>query len=96
MTSWTARIDALLGSYPCTTLPEFEFVYARMDWALACLALAAERLREPHPWNCGVSNFTELREGRTVGDIVMLEGGLVCGPCTCGRDADLLRILEGR
>jgi hypothetical protein len=97
MTSWTARIDALLPTHRVMNFANGETFNEPDPVALIDrLALAAERMREPHPWNCGVSNFTELREGRTVGDTVMLEGGLVCGPCTCGLVADLLRILEGR
>lgn len=94
MTSWTARIDALLPypEPPPDGSPErnndrhmrrFNLTIASM--ALDRLALAAERMKEPHEWDCDV--YVILNDG---------EGQPEHGGCTCGKDAELLRILEGR
>jgi hypothetical protein len=81
MTSWTARIDALLAE------PEDAFqhrhAYQWRAWYERRLALAAERMREPHSPLC----IDDMQDDYMREDLPT---------CTCGKDAELLRILEGR
>ena len=90
MTDWTARIDALLAEKPRVedyedTDHECEWDWDYPEWLEKCLAHAAERMREPHEWDCDVyvilNDCDDLPEH---------------GPCTCGKDDDLRRILEGK
>ena len=88
MTDWTARINALLADEPDPEDYEYKhqegfYEWDYQEWLEACLALAAERLREPHDPEC---NFRLAR----VPDYIRNR------ECTCGKDSDLLRILEGK
>lgn len=47
------------------------------------LALAAERLKEPHAGSCTIGCWDKGLDDRTMA-------------CTCGKDSDMARILEGR
>ena len=92
MTSWTARIDALpplLGDDAYDNLydpSDMRRVEADQVAALrARLALAAERLKEPHAFECLVNRIVYSGSGNETRV-----------DCTCGKDSDLLRIMEGR
>ena len=82
MSDWTARIDALPEEGPAPL--DGNDTVAWLLWAMHkanCradrLALAAERLREPHEIGC----WSRTEPGAS---------------CFCGKDSDLLRILEGK
>lgn len=84
MTSWTARIDALLRDAPNPGDGEPAQYYYRLNyWNERRLALAAERLKEPHAGSCTIGCWDKGLDDRTMA-------------CTCGKDSDMARILEGR
>ena len=82
--NWTARIDALLAEKPdMLDMPWHQFKDDLLLWYQAAHRLAAERLREPH----GPLRIDDMHYDCTREDLPT---------CTCGKDADLLRILEGK
>lgn len=108
MTSWTSRIDALppfpdCGGSPCLygnrggmrtnggcrchaelRTAERIKVERGIHALRARLALAAERMKEPHTLDCmGGSPWAR-------------DGVWSLHECDCGKDADLLRILDGK
>ena len=93
MSDWTARIDALLAERPDPNADEYGDEcdwYADIgDWYKRRLALAAERLKEPHGRFCALGGYVVQQDGSPMGTVKML-------PCTCGLVADVLKILEGK
>lgn len=90
MSDWPARIDALLAEKPDYDDYDYhdgmrDYIEVDGTWLYKRLALAAERLKEPHEWDCDV--YVILNDS---------EGQPEHGKCTCGKDSDLLRILEGK
>lgn len=88
MTSWTARIDALLAEKPDPEDYKYRsqegfYEWDYQEWLDDRLDLAAERMRGPHSPLC----IDDMQDDYMREDLPT---------CTCGLVADVLRILEGR